>query len=139
MNENGILTLTIEAKDENLEKVLSFVDAKMEEMGCAFKQINQVDLVLEEAFVNVAHYAYQENGYATIELEEKDTGLAITLIDEGKEFNPIEKEDPDITQNADDRQIGGLGIFLVKKLMTSVSYERKENKNILRMYKDFSI
>jgi len=139
MVNDGVLSLTVQATDENLDKVLSFVEAKMEEMECSFKQINQVALALEEAYVNVAHYAYTDGGLASIELQQDGNVLTITLIDSGKPFDPLSKDEPDITLDAQDRQIGGLGIFLIKKVMTSVSYERKDNQNILTMVKDFNI
>ena len=91
-------------------------------------------------FINVASYAYgDQKGDAIIRLEEeKDpSGISIVLVDEGMPYDPLAKADPDVTASADQRQIGGLGIFLVKKNMDDISYKRDGNKNVFRMTKYF--
>lgn len=130
--------LNIEAKTENLDKVLAFVDQHLEERGCAVQVQMQIDVAVEELFVNIAQYAYAPGiGVATIrvELQEDPLVVVITFIDNGIPYNPLAKEDPDITLSAEERPIGGLGIYMVKKSMDEVSYEYKDGQNILRIKK----
>lgn len=130
--------LNIEAKTENLDKVLAFVDQHLEERGCAVQVQMQIDVAVEELFVNIAQYAYAPGiGVATIRLEiqEDPFVVVITFIDNGIPYNPLAKEDPDITLSAEERPIGGLGIYMVKKSMDEVSYEYKDGQNILRIKK----
>ena len=139
------INLTIEANTDNLNKVLSFVDQRLEELNCSMKVQMQIDLAIEEVYVNVAQYAYQHlppeersNGMVSICVEdlEDPKRVEVTFTDEGIPFDPLAKADPDVTLNADSRPIGGLGIFMVKKSMDSVEYEYKEGKNILKFRKD---
>ncbi|MDD7148473.1 MAG: ATP-binding protein [Lachnospiraceae bacterium] len=134
--------LTVEAKTENLEEVLGFVDRHLETMDCSPKVSVQIDVAVEELFVNIAHYAYSPGtGSATIGVEilKDPAAIAITFTDRGKPFDPLAKEDPDITLSAEERQIGGLGIYMVKKSMDEVVYEYKDGQNILRIKKDLDI
>ena len=100
----------------------------------------QIDVAIEEIFVNIAHYAYPEGeGDAVISVG-ADTaagGVQIVFEDEGIPYDPLKNEDPDITLSAEDRPIGGLGIFMVKKSMDEVSYEYKDGKNRLTIKKSF--
>ena len=130
--------LNIDAKTENLDKVLAFVDQHLEERGCAVQVQMQIDVAVEELFVNIAQYAYAPGiGVATIrvELQEDPLVVVITFIDNGIPYNPLAKEDPDITLSAEERPIGGLGIYMVKKSMDDMSYEYKDGQNILRIKK----
>ena len=130
--------LTVEATTENLYQVMGFVDERLEAADCPPKAQMQVDLVVEEIFVNVANYAYAPNtGDVTVGFElEKDSEMAvITFEDSGVPYDPLKKEDPDVTLEAQDRQIGGLGIFMVKKNVDDISYEYRDGKNILTMKK----
>ena len=134
--------LTVEAKTENLEEVLGFVDRHLEAMDCSPKVSVQIDVAVEELFVNIAHYAYSPGtGNATIGVEilKDPAAIAITFTDRGKPFDPLAKEDPDITLSAEERQIGGLGIYMVKKSMDEVVYEYKDGQNILRIKKILDI
>ena len=111
------------------------------------KLIMQINLAVEEIYVNRAHYAYGQNdsngriipdtgtGPAQIILEADDSRILLTFIDEGIKYDPLKKEDPDITLSAEDREIGGLGIFMVKKIMDDVSYRYEDGKNILTLTK----
>lgn len=137
---NVMAELKIEALRENLNRVMSFVDEHLEGIDCPMKAQMQIDLCVEEMFINVASYAYgDQKGDAIIRLEEeKDpSGISIVLVDEGMPYDPLAKADPDVTASADQRQIGGLGIFLVKKNMDDISYKRDGNKNVFRMTKYF--
>lgn len=129
--------LTIDATVENLENVTEFITSSLEEKNCSMKIIMQMELVIEEIFVNVASYAYRPNvGPVTICKEIDDQALTISFIDGGVDYNPLEHEDPDINAGIDEREIGGLGIFLVKKNVDEVSYERKDGQNILTIKKN---
>ena len=130
--------LTVEAKLDHLDEVLAFVDSSLEEMECPIKAQMQIDVAVEEVFVNIASYAYAPGtGSATlqIETEQDPPAVAITFIDSGMPFDPLLKPDPDVTLPAEERQIGGLGIYMVKKSMDSMEYERRDGKNILKIKK----
>lgn len=130
--------LTLEAKVDNLNQVLAFVDERLEALGCSMKVQMQIDVAVEEIFVNIAHYAYApKTGPAILQIETEENPLAvsITFIDSGTPFDPLAKPDPDVTLSVDERQIGGLGIYMVKKSMDSVTYRRQDGKNMLTIKK----
>ena len=130
--------LTLEARLANLQQVLDFVDENLTSMRCPMKILMQIDVAVEEIFVNVASYAYTPNtGSVTIrmDLQEKPRAVVITFIDSGIPYNPLAKEDPDVSLSAEERSIGGLGIFMVKKTMDKMEYEYTDKQNILKMYK----
>lgn len=130
--------LTIDATVANIETVTAFVDEQLEAMDCSMKAQMQIDIAIDELFGNIAHYAYNpEVGPATVRVEVLDEPLAvvITFIDNGVPYDPLKKEDPDITLSAEEREIGGLGIYMVKKTMDDISYEYKDGQNILRIKK----
>ena len=136
--------LTVDATLDNLDTVVGFVEDSLGVTSCPMKLIMQVVLCIEELFVNVASYAYaDENGSCTIRLETQHTDtdgtVVIEIEDSGRPFNPLEKEDPDITLSADERQIGGLGIYMVKKSMDAVSYSYEDKKNMLRLEKSWRV
>lgn len=163
-------TLTVSATDENLPQVIAFIESNLEEVECGMKAQTQIEISVEELFVNIAHYAYSSNAAggasdtvrngtanASCATDEKDascgegstTGAAtisfdfaaetrtvtISLIDSGVPYNPLAKPDPDITLSAEERQIGGLGIFMVKKNMDEVLYDFADGKNIVTIKK----
>lgn len=131
--------LTLPATIENIETVIDFVNGQLEEIKCPLKAQMQVDIAIDELFGNIAHYAYNpETGPATVRVEvtEDPIAVVITFIDRGVPYDPLKKEDPDITLSAEERAIGGLGIFMVKKTMDEISYEYKDGKNILRIKKN---
>lgn len=131
--------LTIDAKVENIEKVTAFVDEQMESLRCPVKAQMQIDIAIDELFGNIAHYAYHpEVGPVTVRVEIQETppSVVITFIDNGVPYDPLAKEDPDISLSAKERQIGGLGIYMVKKSMDDITYEYKDGQNILRIKKN---
>ena len=135
MNKNEI---EIEALTENLQEVLDFVDAHLERVDCPMKAQMQIDIAVEEIYVNIAHYAYTpKNGKAKIRVETKTDppAVEITFTDWGVPYNPLTKEDPDVTLSAEERAIGGLGIYMVKKSMDDMRYEYKDGQNILTIEK----
>ena len=132
---------------QELENVFAFFS---EELSGYLDEMteNAMKVVIEELFVNIAHYAYEripademnyEYPYADLDIEvDKDAGrFTMTLEDEGYPFNPLDKPDPDMEEYIRERRIGGLGIVLVKKLCDAVEYERKDGKNRLTIYKKF--
>ena len=130
--------ITLEATVEKLATVNNFVDEILAPFECSPKKRMQLDLVVEEIFVNIASYAYSPGqGSATIRAETTNDPLCIrmTFIDEGMAYNPLAKDNPDITLPLEERKIGGLGIFLVKKNVESIEYEYSEGKNTLTIVK----
>ena len=131
-------SIKLTAVDENLNNALQFVRDKVKAAGCDDKTLRKIELYVEELFVNVAHYAYSPDvGEVEIKIEITDKKVRITFYDEGKPYDPLVKEDPDITLSAEERSIGGLGIFLTKKLTDNLKYEYKDGKNILITEKNF--
>ena len=129
-------SITVEATTDNLSQVMEFVDGQLETIDCPMKTQMKIDIAVEEIFVNIAHYAYAtENGNAEIcfESEADNSAVTITFADRGAPYNPLEKSDPDTTLSADEREIGGLGIFMVKKSMDCMEYEYKDDKNVLTL------
>ena len=130
--------MTVAAKLDQLDEVLAFLNGVLEEMNCPLKKQMQLNVALEELFVNIANYAYtQGGGTATIvvETEEHPRAVEITLIDTGVPYDPLQKPDPDVTLPAEERQIGGLGIYMVKKSMDGMEYEYRNGQNILTIRK----
>ena len=131
--------LTLAATVENIETVTEFVNAQLELMDCPIKAQMQIDIAIDELFGNIAHYAYStEVGNATVRVEVSEDPLAviITFIDNGIPYDPLGKDDPDITLSVEEREIGGLGIYMVKKSMDEITYEYKDGQNILKIKKN---
>ena len=131
--------LEVEAVEENLEQVQAFVDEQLEAADCSPKSQMQIGLAVEEIFVNIARYAYApEKGRATVRVEVSDAPVVVTItfMDHGQPYDPLAKEDPDVTLSASERAIGGLGIFIEKKTMDNVLYEYKDGQNILKLKKN---
>lgn len=127
-------TLTVQAELDQLPAVLSFVDEHLEEAGCSMKAQIQVDLAVEELYVNIAHYAYHgKKGEAQISVrfDPEERIFEIEFRDSGVPFDPLAKPDPDITLSAEERRIGGLGIFMAKKNLDELSYARENGQNVL--------
>ena len=126
-----------EARLDRLDEVLVFVDAILEDMDCPMKTQMQIDVAVEELYVNIAHYAYAPaTGPAEIRVDtEPESVVAISFIDWGVPFNPLARPDPDVTLSAEERQIGGLGIYMVKKSMDDMTYRREEDRNMLMIRK----
>ena len=133
--------LSLEAADENLDRVIAFVDERLEALDCLPHEQMQVDVAVEELFINIAHYAYApQTGPVTVRVEtEKDPkAVSITFIDGGTPYDPLAKADPDITASVEERPIGGLGIYMVKQSMDSVDYRYQNGRNMLTIRKKLS-
>ena len=131
--------LTIEATIENITQVTDFVNGHLEQYDCPLKAQMQIDVAIDELFSNIARYAYDpKTGPATVQVEVQKDPMAviITFIDHGKPYDPLSREDPDLNLPLEERKEGGLGIFLVKKVMDDVRYEYKDGRNILRIRKN---
>lgn len=135
--------LKVEATIENLAKVFTFLQEALEKSDVPPKVKRQIKLCVEEVYMNITHYAYNpETGIATIGVDmvgESDgqQKVVISFSDEGKPYDPLAKQDPDLELGLDERPIGGLGIYLVKTTMDNVAYEHKDGQNVLTLEKDF--
>ena len=129
---------TFPAKTDALNDVLGYVEQTLEAYECPMKLQMAICVAIEEVFVNVAHYAYG-GGEGEMELgigfDEESRTITFRMTDKGVPFDPLQKPDPDITLSAEDREIGGLGIFIAKKTMDSISYAYENGENILTMIK----
>lgn len=131
--------ITVSASVDQVREVTSFVNERLEALGCSERIKIQVDVAIDEIFSNIAHYAYNpETGPATVrvEVEENPLSVVITFMDHGIPYDPLAEERPDTTKlSASERPIGGLGLFIVKKTMDDVSYAYKDGQNILTIRK----
>lgn len=126
------------AKTDELANVLSFAEEKLESFGASMKTVIAVTVAIEEVFVNVARYAYPDgegDAVLAIGFDEKTRKVTFCLSDRGIPFDPLKKQDPDITLSAEERDIGGLGIFITRKTMDEVSYTYQNGENQLTMIK----
>lgn len=128
--------IIVAASLDQIDGIQEFVSSEMESVNCPMKQQLQVNIVLDELLSNVVRYAYPDGGGSIeVSCEASESQIAITLIDSGIPYNPLEKEDPDVTLSAEERSIGGLGIFMVKKTMDEIVYSYDNGKNILTVKK----
>ena len=135
-NKSAMIEKTFKASDAELEKVNEFIECELEKADASMKVITQIMVALEEIFVNIAHYAYAgKDGDATVGISIKDDIATIRFTDSGMPFNPLSNANPDITLSAEERSIGGLGIFMVRKTMDDVHYEYKDGKNVFTIKK----
>ena len=134
------MELTIPADDKQLETVLDFIHQLLPS-DCETDLMYKIDVAAEEIFVNIAHYAYKdklpegETGTVWLSCTMENDLLTMIYRDKGIPFNPLARPDPDITLSAQDRSIGGLGIYLTKKYMDKVEYKYEGDENILSMKK----
>lgn len=120
------------ATDDSIEKVNAFVEEELEKADCAANARIKVMIALEELFVNVAHYAYDgEKGDVSVSIDFEGNDMVLALKDKGKPFNPLEKPDPNVEASLEERGIGGLGIYMVKKTMDDFKYDYKDGENVV--------
>lgn len=130
--------ITLDAIVENVDVVTDFVNEVLERNDCPMKVQIQIDIAIDELFGNIARYAYKDKvGQATVKVEYKEEPkeISIVFIDSGIPYNPLEREDPDVTLSAEEREIGGLGIYMVKKSMDEMSYTYCNGQNQLEIKK----
>ena len=130
--------LTLQATVDNMPRLMLWLDSQLEELDCPMKAQVQLDIATDEVFSNIVNYAYEDStGDATVWVERLDPpAIRMTFIDGGKPYNPLQKEDPNTALSAEERQIGGLGIYMVKKSMDEVTYRYHEGQNILTIVKN---
>ena len=129
----------VEAKIELIDQMINPIISSLEEIKVDHKKIYQINLALEEILVNISKYAYPGNeGVIDISFEISDNPkqLKVVIKDKGKDFNPLEKEDPDLDESVEKRKIGGLGIYIVKNMVDDIKYQRLNNENILEFIKN---
>lgn len=138
INKSIVKVLRIDNQIDELVKVEFFLNELAGEWRLTEQLVFSLNLVLEEALTNINEYAYDDDRTHTIEIYFNKNGdvLSILIIDDGHEYDPTLSADPDITLSAEDRSIGGLGIFLIRKIMDKVEYQRKEDKNYLTLTKN---
>ena len=130
--------ITVDAMIENMNTVTAVVDDFLDQIACPMKSRIQINIVIDEIFGNICHYAYKDSvGAVTVRVESGNTPKAVflTFTDNGIPYNPLDTEDPDITLSSEERKIGGLGIYLVKKNMDEMKYEYVNQQNRLWMEK----
>lgn len=130
--------ITMEASVQNIPKIIEFMDNAMDEWNTNVKAKYRIDVAADEILVNISDYAYgSSRGEVTVQLNlnEATRMLSIVFIDAGMPFDPLQKPDPDVTLPKKERKIGGLGIFIVKKIMDAVDYRREDGRNILTLQK----
>ena len=132
--------MTVSAVPQNTEKVTEFVNAQLDAADCPKKIKAKIDVAIDEIFANISSYAYAPaTGLATVKfaLEDDPRTAVITFIDRGKPYDPLKAENPDITLSADEREEGGLGVFIVKNTMDDVNYGYVDGQNVLTIRKQF--
>ena len=136
--DNSYEELTVKADVNNLDKVQGFIDERLEAAECSMKAQTQIDVAVEEIYVNICNYAYKDKGGegdAKVKMKITDGVAEIVFEDSGIQYDPLANEEPDITLSAEEREIGGLGIFITKKTMDEVLYDYKDGKNVLTLRK----
>lgn len=132
------MEIIVDAVIENIVTVTTYVNRALESMGVDRRKCTQIDIALDELLSNVCHYAYgEEVGKMRITVEESADADAVRIVieDKGIPFDPLAREDPDVTLSLDERSIGGLGIFMVKKIMDDVTYEHVDGRNVITVHK----
>ena len=136
--EKPMKEMTVDATLDNISAITDFVEEELDRLDCPMKARMQLNVAIDEIASNIAHYAYEDKiGPVTVRFafEEATRTVTLTFLDKGMPYNPMEKEDPDVTLAAEDRPMGGLGIFLVKKTMDKMDYAYKYNQNVLTIQK----
>ncbi len=135
--KQGLLTmqkLRLPAKLENLQNFLEFVTGYSRENGFAENRIQQIELAVEEALVNIFNYAYPDVAdYAEVRCEFVDDNISLEIVDNGIPFNPLSLSAPDLSVDMADREVGGLGVFFIRKLTSDVQYCRDGESNIMTL------
>jgi len=127
--------ISVDAEIKQLNRVLNFITAELKKTDYEPEIQNKIEMASEEIFTNIADYAYAEDGGKVKIAVSIANGIEITFEDNGKPFNPTEHPDPDLEKPIKDREIGGLGLFMVKQVMDEVEYTRENDKNILKIRK----
>ena len=130
--------LTLKAVLDNIPKVTAFIEEQLEAADCPMKAQMQIDMAVDELFSNIAHYAYGDatgDAAVSFEFDPQTRMVSVTFEDSGVPYDPLKKTDPDVSLSAEEREVGGLGIFLVKKTMDAMEYKRQNDRNVLTIRK----
>lgn len=133
--------ITLDARVENLDTVIGFINGQLSALRCPEKIRRQIDTAASELFTNISYYAYHpETGPATIcvEVRREPLSVVLTFMDHGVPYDPLKREDPNTALPLEEREEGGLGIFIVKKSMDAISYEYRDGQNILHIQKNIA-
>ena len=141
MNENKdyLECRIFKADVSELDNLFEYSSSLLTILEFTAREITLINTALEEVFVNVAKYAYEGAGFVEVTLSNDRNSVKFVFKDSGRQFNPLEKKDPNITASSDEREVGGLGIFMVKKIMDTVTYEYVNNQNVLTLIKNRKI
>lgn len=134
--------MTLAATVENIAAVTDFVNEQLGRHACPMKAQAQIDIAIDELFGNVARYAYQDEvGEATVcvDFTEEPMKVVITFIDQGIPYDPLSAQSPDVALSAEERESGGLGIFITKKIMDEIAYRYEDGKNVLTIRKKIGV
>ena len=137
-NTSSYEEITVVADVNNLDKVQGFIEERLETAECSMKAQVQIGVAVEEIYVNICHYAYKDKGGtgdATVKMKIEDRTAEIVFEDSGIQYDPLANEEPDISLSAEEREIGGLGIYITRKTMDEVTYDYKDGRNILTLKK----
>ena len=129
---------TFEAKIDRIPWLTEQVDGLLEGLDCPMKAQMQIDVAIDEWMANIASYAYGNGvGEVTVrfDFQPDDRTVVLTFIDSGIPYDPLAKPDPDVTLSVDKREVGGLGIFLIKKTMDDMTYARVDGRNVMTIHK----
>ena len=140
MSETSRTEISVESVNDNITAITEFINAELEAHGCSPKARVQIDVAADELFANVVQHAYAPLvGMVTVRVNvsEDDRTARITFIDSGRPFDPLSAPEPDISLPVEQRGVGGLGLFLVKKTMDDLIYEYRDGKNIVTIVKRF--
>lgn len=130
--------ITMPAHVDSIAEITDLINEELEEHGCPLKTLTQIDIAVDEIFSNIAFYAYGGGtGEAKVAVSAHDGLAEIVFSDSGKPYDPLTASDPDVTLSAEERKIGGLGIFIVRKTMDEVTYEYRGGMNVLTVKKRF--
>ena len=137
MSDIQIMEKRVFKADKNeLDNLFEYSSKHLRILEFNNRDIIMINTALEEIFVNVCQYAYEGTGTVEVSLSNDKQRVTFVFKDSGKKFNPLDREDPNINATSEEREIGGLGIFMVKKIMDEVSYEYKDGFNILTLVKN---
>ena len=136
MENNYLESRVFKADVSELDNLFEYSSKLLKILEFSYKEITLINTALEEIFVNVAKYAYDDAGFVEVTLSNDKSSVKFVFRDSGKPFNPLDRQDPNITASSDEREIGGLGIYMVKQIMDSVAYEYINNQNVLTLVKN---
>ena len=139
MENNYLESKIFKADVSELDNLFEYSSKLLRILEFTSREITLINTALEEIFVNVAKYAYEDTGYVEVTLSNDKSSVKFEFRDSGKPFNPLAKQDPNITANSDEREIGGLGIYMVKQIMDEVTYDYINNQNVLTLIKNRKI